>query len=290
MDGCPTGHAGEWGSRVRRVSEPPPCVGRGRSVPPLARRRGAAPASPGDRTDRPAQAANRSDQPRPAQTADQSGQPRQPADPANPAQPARAVGRSDQPLPSQRKGWFLAGFDGKPPSLGAHEGKPAKGEWVDQGILLIGAAGSSKEAESLSVKGSFPSKPARNSYCLCQARIDRGRVGPPRAERPGASEAPDPSGGALRGARPEGSGSELEEHGFVSALVWQRCPRRAPPTGSKGRQPSHGGRAPVARDGAPCGRSLCAGRDGGAGDGGRGGGGRERGREPLPPLPALGLS
>ena len=66
-------------------------------------------------------------------------------------------------------------------------------------MLLIGGAGSAKEAESLSVKGSFPSKPARNSDCLCQARIDRGRVGPPRAERPGASEAPDPSGGALWG-------------------------------------------------------------------------------------------
>ncbi len=66
-------------------------------------------------------------------------------------------------------------------------------------MLLIGGAGSAKEAEPLSVKGSFPSKPARKSDCLCQARIDRGRVGPPRAERPGASEAPDPSGGALRG-------------------------------------------------------------------------------------------
>ena len=146
-----------------------------------------------------------SPRPRPPASAPRPGQPRRPISPTNPAQPA--------------KGRLVAGFDGKPPSLGAHEGKPAKGEWVDQGILLIGAAGSSKEAESLSVKGSFPSKPARNSDCLCQARIDRGRVGPPRAERPGASEAPDPSGGALRGARPEGSGSELEEHGFVSTLV-----------------------------------------------------------------------
>ena len=129
MDGCPTGHAGEWGGRVRRVSEPPlRRTGPERAAAGPTEEGERPPASPGDRTDRPAQAANRSDQPRPAQTADQSGQPRQPADPANPAQPARAVGRSDQPLPSQRKGWFLAGFDGKPPSLGAHEGKSAKRE------------------------------------------------------------------------------------------------------------------------------------------------------------------
>ena len=72
-------------------------------------------------------------------------------------------------------------------------------------MLLIGGAGSAKEAEPLSVKGSFPSKPARKSDCLCQARIDRGRVGPPRAERPGASEAPDPSGGGLAGRPARGA-------------------------------------------------------------------------------------
>ena len=50
---------------------------------------------------------------------------------------------------------------------------------------------------------------------------DRYRPGHPRRARIAQTPRKPPihQAGALRGARPEGSGSELEEHGFVSILV-----------------------------------------------------------------------